>query len=174
MKKYSLILAALMVVASQPAFAQTQPRREAYPNVSPEQMIDRVATQIDDDVRRGIITPAEAQRFRADVAAIRALQQRYRRGGISESERSDLLYRVDAIRSRLLGAEDVWLAQRGAPRENPVFQDVRSQSRLDNAVTRRLDRERSFQDRLFEDDGRDMNDLRGPPPPKHDEGSGLR
>src|SRR5687768_4256543 len=167
MKKCSVILAALMVVASQPAFTQAQPRRDAYPNVSPEQMIDRVATQIDDDLRRGIITRVEAQRFRADLAAIRALQQRYLRGGISESERSDLLYRVDAIRSRLLGAEDVWLAQRGAPRENPVFQDAPRQSRLESDVMRRLDRDRGFQERLFEDDGRDMNDLRGPPPPKH-------
>lgn len=172
------VLAALLIAASCPAVADAQRRGDSYPwgyNLTPAQLMDRVAAQIDDDARRGIITRVEAQRLQADLEAVRGLQQRYLRRGLSERERSDLIYRIDFIRHRLLGIEDAWLARRAIQRQSPPFEDVRRPSGLDNALTRRIDSDRRLDDRrygdsLYQDDGRDMNDLRGPAPDKHEEG----
>jgi len=181
------ILAALLAAASTPAWAQrgVAPWPEPVPfgsNYTPRQLIDQLAAQIDRYAREGLVTRADAQHWQAQLAAVRTLERRYRRGGLSGRERIDLVHRTNTIRDQLIAAENRRLGRsmvgrRMLPSQDLPFQDTRRRSLLDANQSRRIDNTfppvRRPSDNSFygTDDQQDMNDLRGPAPPKRDEGS---
>ena len=182
------ILAALLAAASAPSWAQGAPAwPEPLPygsNYTPDQLMDQVAAQIDRYARDGLVSRSDAEHWQAQLAGVRALERSYRRGGISDRERIDLVHRTIVIRDQLIAAENRRLGRsvsmRRLPPQEPPFEDNRYRSLIDNDQARRIDNNfpplsrRSDDGRSYDtDDPRDMNDLRGPAPPKHTEGSGL-
>lgn len=96
MKKLTILLASLgFAAAALPATANAQP----YQNVAARQ--DNIGQRIEQGVRSGALTRAEAQRLRADYRALTTLEQRYRRGGLTIAERTDLNRRYDALSARV-------------------------------------------------------------------------
>jgi hypothetical protein len=94
MKK--LILAAVSLglsAAAVPASAQ------AWQNINQRQA--RLDQRIEQGVRNGALTRPEARRLRAEFNQLVRLENRYRVGGLSRWERSDLSRRFDALSARV-------------------------------------------------------------------------
>lgn len=98
MKKFSLMLAGLAVVAtSVPMAANAQ----AWQNINARQA--RLEQRINQGIRSGALNRNEAVRLRAQFRDLTVLENRYRRsgGGLSLQERRDLDRRFDALSARI-------------------------------------------------------------------------
>jgi len=60
-----------------------------------------IESRLEAGIRSGQLTPAEAQVLRDDFDAIASVEADYRVGGISPSERSDLMARLDDLSARI-------------------------------------------------------------------------
>lgn len=61
----------------------------------------RLDARIDQGVRSGALTRNEAYRLRTDFRGLTGLEAHYRRGGLSNWERTDLNRRFDALSARV-------------------------------------------------------------------------
>ncbi|MES2754994.1 MAG: hypothetical protein V4659_10050 [Pseudomonadota bacterium] len=96
MKKLTIMLATLGIAAGAlPATANAQ----AFQTINARQA--RLDTRIDQGVRNGSLTRPEAARLRTDFRGLVSLEQRYRRNGLSNWERTDLNRRFDALSARI-------------------------------------------------------------------------
>ncbi|MFC3076686.1 hypothetical protein ACFODL_01155 [Phenylobacterium terrae] len=98
MKRILLSLAAAStLVVAVPVTASAAPWQ------SVNQRQDTLERRIDQGVRRGDLTRAEAQRLRAQFREIAQLERQYRRsgGGLSARERADLDRRFDRLSQRI-------------------------------------------------------------------------
>ena len=89
------VLAASSLAVSLPA--------AAAPWMSINQRQDQIYGYIEQGVRQGSLTRAEAYRLRSDFQGIAQLEARYRRsgGGLSAWERNDLDRRLNALKMRV-------------------------------------------------------------------------
>jgi Ni/Co efflux regulator RcnB len=91
------VLAVSTIAAAVPAAAQGY--GNGWQNINQRQAnLDR---RIDQGIRNGQLTRGEAVRLRAEFRDIARLEARYRRGGLSNWERSDLDRRFDALSARV-------------------------------------------------------------------------
>jgi hypothetical protein len=182
------LLGIMSIMAAQPALAQYRepyaPPYQGYRNASPRQLIDQLARRVEHDRRYGIIQRDEAYRLRAEVERLRQLEYQFGNDGYSQWERRSIARQIDRVRSDMIAAEQNRFGRSVIvpPRNYPDMvdrwndEDARPDNGLDNG--REFDRyERRYEDRDqgydgdYDRDGdTDMNDLRGPPPPMHDEG----
>jgi transposase len=95
MKKFLIIAAALSTIAfAAPASAAP------WQNINARQ--ERLDNRIDQGVRNGRLTRAEAVQLRADFRQIASLETRYRRSsGLNMNERRDLDRRFDRLSTQL-------------------------------------------------------------------------
>ena len=91
----SLILAAAALVASVPMVADAQ----AWRTINQRQA--NQFARIQQGIRNGALTQAEANRLRAQFQALNRLEQRYRVGGLSLRERQDLDRRFNDLSRRI-------------------------------------------------------------------------
>lgn len=106
MKKFSLVLAGLgIAAASVPAIAAPAPHFASYQggwqNINARQA--KLEARINQGIRSGSLTRAEAARLRAQFRDLNRLEARYRatRPGLTLAERRDLDRRFDALASRI-------------------------------------------------------------------------
>jgi hypothetical protein len=108
MKKFSLVLAGLgIAAASVPAAAVAAPAphfasyQGGWQNINARQA--KLEARINQGVRSGSLTRAEAARLRAQFRDLNRLEARYRatRPGLTLAERRDLDRRFDALASRI-------------------------------------------------------------------------
>ncbi len=96
MKKLLFSMTALAMLATgavaTPAAAQ---RYGNWQTINQRQ--DNLYQRIEQGVRNGSLTRAEAQRLRGSFVQLNNLEQRYRRNGLSQWERRDLDQRFDAL-----------------------------------------------------------------------------
>lgn len=98
MKRFLLSLAAAStLVVAVPVTASAAPWQ------SVNQRQDTLERRIDQGVRRGDLTRAEAQRLRGQFREIAQLERQYRRsgGGLSARERADLDRKFDRLSQRI-------------------------------------------------------------------------
>lgn len=94
MKKFAMIVAGLgIATAAVPASAQ------AWQNINVRQA--QLDKRIDQGVRNGSLTRAEASRLRNEFRGIVRLETRYRQGGLNMRERTDLNRRFDALSAKV-------------------------------------------------------------------------
>ena len=94
MKTLGLIIAGLgLATTAVPASAQ------AWQGINARQA--QLDQRIDQGVRSGSLTRAEASRLRSDVRGLARLEQRYRANGLTRWERQDLQRRIDTITARV-------------------------------------------------------------------------
>ncbi len=99
MKKFTLMLAGLGIAAATvPSVASAQHWNNWQPINARQASLDR---RIDMGVRNGSLNRAEASRLRNEFRALNRLEQRYRAGGLSVSERRDLDRRFDALSAKI-------------------------------------------------------------------------
>lgn len=131
MKKFALMIAGLGIAAATVPAATAQ---AGWQNINQRQaQLDR---RIDQGVRNGQLTRAEALRLRAEFRGIASLEVRYRRSapGLTVSERRDLDRRFDALSRKIRaerqdgqGAGNWWnINQRQAILDRRIDQGVRS------------------------------------------------
>jgi hypothetical protein len=106
MKKFTLMLAGLGIAAAAvPATAIAAPAPHAASYQSGWQNINarqaRLDARINQGIRSGALTRAEATRLRTDFRQLARLEARYRSGGLSLRERADLDRRFDALSARV-------------------------------------------------------------------------
>ncbi len=95
MKKFVTLLATAATLAiATPAFADPP-----WQNINARQA--QLDQRIDMGVRNGSLTRNEAVQLRGEFRQIASLENRYRRDGLSMSERRDLDRRFDALSSRI-------------------------------------------------------------------------
>lgn len=94
-KKIAVSALALAAVAGAAAPATAQ----AWQNINQRQA--NLERRIEMGVRNGSLSRPEAMRLRAEFRQIERLEQRYRRGGLSLSERRDLDRRFDQLSARI-------------------------------------------------------------------------
>lgn len=94
-KKIAVSALALAAVAGAAAPATAQ----AWQNIIQRQA--NLERRIEMGVRNGSLSRPEAMRLRAEFRQIERLEQRYRRGGLSLSERRDLDRRFDQLSARI-------------------------------------------------------------------------
>ncbi len=108
MKKFSLMLAGLGIAAAAvPATAIAAPAPHAasvqagWQNINARQA--RIDTRINQGIRSGALSRAEATRLRGEFRALSRLEARYRatRPGLTLAERRDLDRRFDALSARV-------------------------------------------------------------------------
>ena len=97
MKKLTITLAALGIAAG--ALPATAVNAQPWQNINQRQR--NLDVRIDQGVRNGSLTRAEAYRLRGEFRALVNLEARYRRGGLSQWERNDLNRRFDALSARI-------------------------------------------------------------------------
>lgn len=96
MNRFKTAIAAMGVVAvALPSIASAAP----WQSINARQ--DRIEQRINQGIRSGALTRNEAVRLRSDFRSIANLEARYRRGGLSASERRDLDRRFDALSARV-------------------------------------------------------------------------
>lgn len=94
MNKLALIVAGLgIATAAVPASAQ------AWQGINARQA--QLDHRINQGVRSGSLTRAEATRLRSDFRNLSRLEQRYRSNGLTRWERQDLNRRFDALSARV-------------------------------------------------------------------------
>ena len=94
MKKFAMIVAGLgIATAAVPASAQ------AWQNINSRQA--NLDQRIDQGVRNGSLSRVEARRLRNEFRGIARLESRYRQGGLSLRERSDLNRRFDVLSAKI-------------------------------------------------------------------------
>ncbi len=131
MKKFALMIAGLGIAAATVPAATAQ---AGWQNINQRQtQLDR---RIDQGVRSGDLTRAEALRLRAEFRGIADLEIRYRRSapGLTMAERADLDRRFDALSRKIRaerqdnrGAGNWWnINQRQATLDRRIDQGVRS------------------------------------------------
>jgi hypothetical protein len=131
MKKFALMIAGLGIAAATVPAATAQ---AGWQNINQRQaQLDR---RIDQGVRNGQLTRAEALRLRAEFRGIASLEVRYRRSapGLTVAERRDLDRRFDALSRKIRaerqdgqGAGNWWnINQRQAILDRRIDQGVRS------------------------------------------------
>lgn len=134
MKKFALIVAGLGIAAATVPAATAQ---AGWQNINQRQaQLDR---RIDQGVRNGALTRAEAVRLRAEFRGIADLETRYRRSapGLTLNERRDLDRRFDVLSRKIRiestdrdrpGADNGWwnINQRQAILDRRIDQGVRS------------------------------------------------
>ena len=99
MKKFTLMLAGLGIAA---ATVPTMASAQGYGNWQTiNQRQNNLDRRIDQGIRNGSLNRNEAYRLRSDFRALANLEARYRRGGLSISERRDLDRRFDALSARV-------------------------------------------------------------------------
>lgn len=76
-----------------------QRRGDGWMNINQRQ--DNLDRRIDQGIRTGKITRAEAYRLRADFQTLARLENRYRANGLSNWERTDLNRRFDTLSARV-------------------------------------------------------------------------
>lgn len=81
------------------ASASASPFRPAVDNINARQA--QITQQIDLGQRSGRLTVAEARGLRDQMRQIDYVEARYRRGGLSFTERADLDRRLDAVQTSL-------------------------------------------------------------------------
>ena len=186
MKRY-VLLGIMSLAAAQPAVAQyRQPSAQPYSGnraESPRQLIDQLQRRVDYDFQRGIIRREDARWLRAELNRLRRQEYQYGNYGFGTRERASLVRQIDRLRSDLSTAERRRYA-RNVPLRSPYAEPFEEQTQprhdVDNHVNRDLGRyDRTFDDRAnaearpgdYDRNGSvNENDLRGPPPPLHDEG----
>jgi hypothetical protein len=108
MKKFTLMLAGLGIAAAAvPATAIAAPAPHAasyqggWQNINARQA--RLDARINQGIRSGALTRAEASRLRNEFRALTRLEARYRatRPGLTMAERRDLDRRFDALSARI-------------------------------------------------------------------------
>ncbi len=95
MKKFIALALAAASIASQPAVADAQ----AWQSINVRQA--NQLSRIDQGVRSGALTRAEATRLRDQFAALNRLEQQYRRGGLNLRERQDLDRRFNDLSRKI-------------------------------------------------------------------------
>ena len=84
------------------------------PGVAINEREANISQRIDAGVRDGSLTRDEAYRLRSRLNEIQRLEQRYRYGGISPSERNDLMNRLGALSQDVYRQRHDWeMRQRG-------------------------------------------------------------
>lgn len=186
MKRY-VLLGLMSLAAAVPAAAQyRQPSARpdaAYRAELPRQLLDQLDRRVDYDLRRGIIRLDDARALRTELGRLRRLEQQYGNYGVSTRERTTLLRRIDRLRGDVFTAERRRYARNGfiprSPYAEPFAEQGVPRHDVDNHVNRDLGRyDRTFDQSThapsrYDYDGNgtvNMNDLRGPPPPLHEEG----
>lgn len=99
MKTFAMIVAGLgIAVSAVPAAAQNY-NNGAWQNInSRQQNLDR---RIDMGVRNGQLSRVEARRLRGEFRGLVRLEYRYRAGGLSRWERTDLNRRFDLLSAKI-------------------------------------------------------------------------
>jgi hypothetical protein len=135
MKKVALMIAGLGIAAATVPAATAQ---AGWQNINQRQ--EQLDRRIDQGVRTGQLTRAEAVRLRAEFRGIADLENRYRRSapGLTLAERRDLDRRFDALSRKIRwerqdgqnrpGADNGWwnINQRQAQLDRRIDQGVRS------------------------------------------------
>ena len=96
MKKFMLTAA-----ASAAALLSFAGAAQAAPAQAINQQQAQLSQRIQQSERNGIITRREANGLRSQLVSIQRLEQRYRRGGLTQFERRDLDRRLDAVRTAI-------------------------------------------------------------------------
>ncbi|UZK67617.1 hypothetical protein [Sphingomonas sp. M1-B02] len=107
MKKFTLMLAGLGIAAATlPATVSAAPAPgyasvQAWQNINARQQ--RLETRINQGIRSGALSRAEATRVRNEFRALSRLETQYRnsRPGLTVAERRDLDRRFDALSARI-------------------------------------------------------------------------
>ena len=96
MRKFTLALlaGAALVTAGAPAIAQAQ-----WQSINQRQA--RLDQRIDQGVRNGALSQAEAVSLRGEFRDIVRLEDRYRANGLTQAERNDLDQRLDRLQQRI-------------------------------------------------------------------------
>jgi hypothetical protein len=132
MKLITLTLAASAVALSAGAASA-----QVWDSVS--NRLERLDDRIDAGVRDGDLTRAEASRLRADFYDLARLEDRYRIGGLSSWERSDLERRYERLAMRVRfqrnDVEDGWYGGRGWTDNRGAWVSInRRQAQLDRRI----------------------------------------
>ena len=99
MKKFTLMIAGIGIAAATvPSMASAQGYGNWQTISARKVTLDR---RIDQGIRSGALNRAEATRLRREYSQILQLEQRYRRGGLSVSERRDLDRRYDRLAAKI-------------------------------------------------------------------------
>lgn len=135
MKKFALLIASMGIAATAIPAANAQAGWQGM-----NQRQAQVERQIDQGVRNGKLTRAEATRLRAEFRGISQLEVRYRRSapGLTQAERRDLDRRYDVLSRKIRfekqdgqqrpGADNGWwnINQRQAVLDRRIDQGVRN------------------------------------------------
>lgn len=135
MKKFALLIASMGIAATAIPAANAQAGWQSM-----NQRQAQVERQIDQGVRNGQLTRAEATRLRAEFRSLTQLEVQYRRSapGLTQAERRDLDRRYDVLSRKIRferqdgpgrpGADNSWwnMNQRQAVLERRIDQGVRS------------------------------------------------
>ena len=185
--KRLVLLGLMSLAAAQPAAAQyRQPSAQPYSgyhNESPRQLLDQLDRRVDNDLRRGGIRREDARYLRAELDRLRRLDRQYGNYGFGTRERASLVRRIDRLRSDVFAAERRRYARNGYIPRSPYAEPFEDQTQPRHDVDNHANRDLGRYDRTFDQrnagpsradyDGNgsvNMNDLRGPPPPLHEEG----
>ena len=99
MKFSTLMLAGLgLATAAVPSVASAQAYRNWQPINARQANLDQ---RIDQGIRNGSLTRAEAGRLRGEFQQLNRLENRYRAGGLSNWERQDLNRRFDVLSAKI-------------------------------------------------------------------------
>ncbi|MBO9621197.1 MAG: hypothetical protein J7500_00650 [Sphingomonas sp.] len=104
MKKFTLLVAGLGIAAAAvpvAASAAPAPAAQAWHNINGRQA--NLEARINQGIRSGALSRAEATRLRNDFRALERLEAQYRRSrpGLTLAERRDLDRRFDALSARI-------------------------------------------------------------------------
>jgi len=94
-KKLTMIAAGIGLALSMPSVAA------AAPWAPIGQRVANLNVRIDQGVRNGRLTRPEAMRLRSQLRDLQGLEARYRRGGLTMSERADLDRRFDRLSAQV-------------------------------------------------------------------------
>ena len=97
MKTLTISLAALGIAAA--ALPATAANAQPWQTINQRQR--NLDARIDQGVRNGALTRAEAMRLRGEFRGLANLEARYRRGGLDQWERNDLNRRFDMLSQRV-------------------------------------------------------------------------
>lgn len=95
MKKFIAFALVAASAGSLPAVADAQ----AWQSINARQQ--NTLARINNGIRNGALTQAEATRLRSDFYALERLEQQYRLNGLTLAERQDLDRRFDALSRRI-------------------------------------------------------------------------
>lgn len=105
MKKIAILIASLGFAATAlPVAATAAPYPQAYGQGQWQNINQRQANlynRIDQGIRSGALTRNEAARLKIEFRNLASLEQRYRRGGLNNWERSDLNRRFDVLSAKV-------------------------------------------------------------------------